>query len=72
MRIYTERVRFSLPTEAKERLKAEAQYHGISLSEHIRRKVHRQMELEDEIESRSKAPPLQVLVTRSRKASREI
>ena len=51
MRKYTERVRFSLSTEAKERLKAEAKYRGISLSEHIRRKLHRRMELEDEIES---------------------
>jgi hypothetical protein len=51
MRRYTERVRFSLPTAAKERLKTEARRQRISLSELIRRKVHGQMDVEDEVES---------------------
>lgn len=51
MRRYTERVRFSLRTEAKKRLKTEARRQRISLSELIRRKVHGEMDLEDETEA---------------------
>ncbi|MBA2467462.1 MAG: ribbon-helix-helix protein, CopG family [Sphingomonas sp.] len=43
---YTERIDFTLPVEAKERLKAAAKRDGISMSELVRRRVHKAMDAE--------------------------
>jgi predicted HicB family RNase H-like nuclease len=46
MRRYTERIDFTLPVQAKERLKAAARREGVSMSELVRRQVRKMMDAE--------------------------